>query len=131
MQKVPIRKETMRESYARRHPGKLSTLRSKMSPTVHKPRKPIRKVSEKKAKWLPLYAKAKRDRLAAMLEEFGCYQCEKCKRITGCNAEPNLEPHHTQTRMNENILVFKLICPICHRWIHDHGKSAREQGWLQ
>lgn len=121
----------MAESYRRRHPGKFSTFTRKMSPTGNKPRKPIRKVSAKKAKWLPLYAKAKLDRLAAMLAEFGCYKCEKCSRITGCNAEPNLEPHHTQGRINENILIFKLICPVCHRYLHDHGKEARATGWLK
>ncbi len=125
------RKLSMRESYAARHPGKFSTFTRKPCSTQNKPRKPMRQVSAKKAKWLPLYAKAKRDRLADMLAEFGCYKCEKCQRITGVNMEPNLEPHHTQGRINENILVFKLVCPICHRWIHDHGKEARATGWLK
>jgi len=125
------RKLSMRESYAARHPGKFSTFTRKPCSTQNKPRKPIRPVSAKKAKWLPLYAKAKRERLAQMINELGCYKCEKCGRITGCNVEPNLEPHHTQGRINENILIFKLVCRICHRWIHDHGKEARETGWIK
>ena len=131
MQTMPKRPESMRESWLRRNHGKFSTFAKKPLSAAGKPRKPIRQVSAKKAKWLPLYAKAKRVRLAAMLAEFDCYHCEKCQRITGANAEPNLEPHHTQGRINESILVFKLICPVCHRWIHNHGKEARETGWLK
>lgn len=50
-----------------------------------------------------------------------------------CKAERATELHHKAGRRGEwlNYTPFFLaLCSSCHRWIHDNGKAAEDQGLL-
>jgi len=86
----------------------------------------LRPMSKDKAAWNRLYVEEKRKRYEAQTADHGFNFCEHCNKPT-----QSLDPHHTQSRRNENILVFMLICRTCHDWIHAHPNAARELGLLK
>lgn len=85
---------------------------------------PLRKMSAKKAVIYPLYRKAVKIKVEEQIYNHGCTYCERC------GVDGDVEPHHTHSRVGPLLLVFKLICAPCHRWIHSHTKQAKLDGWL-
>lgn len=96
-----------------------------MKRTALKRKTPLRPMSAKKKAMQPSYRKAYRDAMYAQLEEKGNTYCEKCLSAS------MVEPHHTQGRIGENLLIFKLLCGPCHDFIHSNPKIARSEGWLK
>lgn len=83
-------------------------------------------MSAKKRVFHRLYQIAKVEAIADQVKSNGFTYCTKCLVPTSL-----IEPHHTQSRIGENLLVFKLVCSICHRAIHSNPKLARLEGWLK
>ena len=94
-----------------------------------KPRKPLRKVSQKRAKQLAVYRKAR----VQFLREFPV--CEACVAIDSDSVPRKAtEIHHRAGRIGEklnDINDFVPICEICHRWVHNNPWQARDLGLLQ
>lgn len=86
-----------------------------------KPRARIKPVSDAKSKWLKLYREAK-DNAPAIV------WCEMSGRPI---SKFEAEAHHPFGRLRERILAFVWLSSSSHRAIHDDGKEARRQGWLQ
>lgn len=84
----------------------------------------MRKVSSEKEKWSTRYYVELRKAKEKQAEENGCTFCEMC----GKNGA--VDGHHTQGRIGENILVFRLIGRGCHDFIHSNARWARAEGWL-
>lgn len=78
----------------------------------------------------PRYRAALRDARLAQVAARGHMFCvlPDCPR-KGAECFP--DPHHTQGRVRENLLIFILVCRTCHQWINDHQKLAREKGLIQ
>lgn len=86
----------------------------------------IRRVSVKRARWNRRYSVALAARKLAQVEGSGSTYCEReC-----CKTPGPVEGHHPQGRLNESILIFKLLCTPCHKWIHENGRAARAEGLL-
>lgn len=81
-------------------------------------------MSKKKATLTTLYRRYVKLKIAEQNDMHGCTYCERCKKNSA------VEPHHTQTRIGGNILVFSLLCRRCHAEIHANTKKARKDGWL-
>lgn len=82
--------------------------------------KAINRKSEKRADQEEVYKALKK---AYMLKE---PFCERCAR----NAT---EIHHKNGRNGDrlnDINFFMSICRDCHKWVHNHPKEARENGYL-
>lgn len=88
-----------------------------------KPRKPLRKVSQKRAKQLAVYRRAR----VQFLREFPV--CEACLVI-----DPDSIPrkatdiHHMAGRIGEKLNDMNdwlPVCRDCHHWIHDNPSAAR------
>lgn len=84
----------------------------------------LRPMSAKKKSMQTRYRLYKENAMQRQINEQGCTHCERCG-----NPGP-VETHHTQGRIGENLLTFRLVCDACHRAIHANGKKAREEGWL-
>ncbi len=87
-----------------------------------KPRKPLRPVSKKRQVWMREYAKAKE--VADDLQK--CPVCEKT------SFKHMMDPHHLSGRGSlEDMLNFIWVCRPCHNRIHENGKWARANGYLE
>lgn len=93
----------------------------------NKPRKPLRRRSEK------------RERLYEIRREFVSkllFQRPYCEaKLSGCTLK-SVDVHETWPRgRGGGILpggnVFMCLCRPCHRWITDHPKEAHELGFLR
>ena len=85
-----------------------------------KRRKPLRRVSLKRAKQLREYLKVRNEYLSE--NNF----CEVCGR-------PAQDLHHRSGRIGEKLTDkanFMALCRLHHTWIHEHPKEARSLGWL-
>lgn len=87
-------------------------------------RKPLPRMSAKKAAWQPRYREMLTEARREQQQERGHGYCRRCGR------ECDPEPHHIWGRIGAWILAFVLICRTCHRFIHDNPRKARETGWL-
>lgn len=93
-----------------------------------KPRKPIRRVSPKKAKANRAY----NARVKEWLKEAGNTICHACiarrKPI-----QPASQCHHSHGRLGK-LLMFEPywipLCDDCHRWIHANPEAARKLSLL-
>jgi hypothetical protein len=111
---------------------KPTAIKPKPQKRLKKPRKGLRRVSEKKEVWNEKYHKAVKERVAWMKEKNnGVTFCERCLIDT-----PNVEPHHPKGQIGEKIMFFRMIgnnfsrCR-CHNWIHNENPNkARQEGWL-
>lgn len=107
------RKESMRESYARRmrEKGAFNALQ----------RSPLRRVSKKRAKEGKEYTEVSREFLA----------CNPICQV--CNAAFSTEVHHKRGRVGPllcDIRFFLAVDSECHKAIHDDPKAARQLGLL-
>lgn len=107
----------------RRTPLKRGPWRRASAPP--KPRRPLRQQSKAKGKWAGCYSRAKADRMRAQIEERGSTFCERCRE------NGPVDGHHPGGQIGAAIMRFFLICRRCHDWIHEHGREARDQGWLE
>jgi len=89
----------------RKSPLKRKTQLKRSSKTLRKKR--INPVSADKGKWLKLY------------------------REMRAKDPTQLEAHHPFARKKEALLAYVLVSREKHREIHDNGKEAYAQGWLQ
>ena len=91
-----------------------------------KSRKPIRRVSTKRAKELAQYRKIK-----ARLFKLNP-SCQACLNVFPAdNIRPATDIHHTHGKVGKLLCyepLFKLVCRSCHRWITNHTEMARELG---
>lgn len=102
-----------------------------------KPRKPIRKVSVKRSKEMALYAKLRKDYLAAHpICEVWLYEnamtCLHSGEVPD-NAPRSQDIHHragrTGWRLND-VSHFLAVCRANHEWIHNNPSEARQKGYL-
>lgn len=85
----------------------------------------MKHVSDKRAGWLADYRK---HRLSWMPTE-----CARCglRGAGWIDAGGNFEPHHPfRRRTRWAIMTYIPVCTECHRWIEDHGKQSRSDGWI-
>lgn len=71
------------------------------------------------------YKAAVRDAMHAQIGRIGFVACERCCKTAA------VEPHHPEGRIGDKILIIRLICRKCHKWIHENTKQARLDGWLK
>lgn len=91
----------------------------KRTPLVRKG-KPIRKVSDKRAKELRIYEKEK----ALFFEEVTSCQ------FPGCEIEYQTL-HHAKGRIGDNLTnreFFRCLCPIHHQWVEENPAEAKMMG---
>ena len=90
--------------------------------TIIKPPKPIKPVSDKRAKQKKAYLLAR--------EVFLMEDCNKYCPVTG---KPATEIHHTYGKENERLLDREYWLAVSregHVYIHTNPIEAREKGWL-
>lgn len=122
MQKYSWSKKEAQRREARRPAPKPRTAIRRTLPTDPK-QKPVNKISKKLAADLKIYAVLSKDYLRDHPK------CE-CGR-PGCH-RTSAEVHHKKGR-GEFLNVVQFFCAVakvCHRWIHDNDKEAREMGLL-
>lgn len=84
-------------------------------------RSPLRRVSNRRAAENRIYARERKK----YLEEHP--MCEACLD------RPSVELHHKRSRIGRllcDVRFFFATCSVCHAWIHDNPRKARELGWL-
>lgn len=109
----------------RRHPLR------RLTPLFRGNRKPVKKVSSKRAVANRIYSAKRKAFLKAKP------WCEICVvedtgatgRVSGAS-----DVHHVCGRLSGNFLDEKTWMAVCrrhHDWIHSHPSKAREKGWLK
>jgi len=87
---------------------------------LDKPRKAIKKVSDKRKTQEKMYKLLRQKHLILSPN------CERCNSTA-------TEIHHTNGREGERLndnTYFLSVCRNCHTYIHNNPKEAREKGWL-
>lgn len=92
-------------------------------------RTPLRRVSKKRAHDLAIYRSLKK---YVLLQRYFC----EYPATDGCPScmKPATEIHHMRGRAGAMLNNVKYWLPICrehHRYLHDHGREARELGLLK
>ncbi len=88
---------------------------------------PLRRVSKKRAAALKLYFAAKNHFL-------GNYRPCECHGVDNPCVNRATEVHHVRGRSGNYLLdqrYWLAICQMCHAWIHDNAKKARQLGLLR
>ena len=85
-----------------------------------KTRKPLKRVSAKRARERVIYEKRKK---AFLSENAMCYSC----------MDPATDLHHERGRCGKLFLderFWMALCRKCHTWVHEHPRLAVERGLM-
>jgi hypothetical protein len=100
----------------------LACLTSDKGKKKYLPKKPIKKVSDKRAKQNRAYLLVK---ARYMIDHLDC-------EFEGCN-KPMKDIHHRKGRHNGRLLDARFFMSICrehHLWVHNFPIKAKEKGYL-
>lgn len=62
------------------------------------------------------------------MRQFPFAQCHVCRSTTDIR---EMDFHHPNGRIGDNLFNFVTVCRPCHNWIHQNPKKAKELGYLK
>lgn len=92
--------------------------------TGAKPKKPVKKVSEKRKEIDKEYLKIRKDYLTKNL---------RCMARVKCNGAVSEDLHHRKGRIGKLLIderFFMAVCRKCHDHIHSHHSESVKQGFI-